>query len=228
MRPLVKICGLSTPETLEAAVGCGADMVGFVFFAPSPRHIDLVTARELGQRTGARAARVALTVDADDAYLDAIVAALAPQILQLHGRESVERVRHIRARFGLPVMKAVAAETANDLRGVASYEPVVDYILFDAPAPKEATRPGGLGRAFDWSVLQGLDLAVPFLLSGGLDPENVARALAVTKPQGVDVSSGVESAPGIKDIARIQAFVAAVRAAGEAHPPISTPIASRP
>jgi len=226
MRPLVKICGLSTPETLEAALGCGADMVGFVFFAPSPRHLDLLTARALAERAGTRAARVALTVDADDAYLDAIVAALGPQILQLHGKESVERVRHIRSRFGLPVMKAIAVETADDLRAVPAYAAAVDYILFDARAPKDATRPGGLGRAFDWTILRGLDLDVPFLLSGGLDPDNVARAIAVTRPYGVDVSSGVESAPGIKDIAKIRAFVAAARAAGDADTS-STPIASR-
>jgi len=226
MRPLVKICGLSTPETLEAALGCGADMVGFVFFAPSPRHIELPAARTLAALTGTRAQRVALTVNADDAYLDAIVEALHPQVLQLHGKESVERVRRIRTRFGLPVMKAVPVETADDLRAASTYAPAVDYILFDARAPKDATRPGGLGRAFDWTILGGLDLAVPFLLSGGLDPDNVGRAIALTRPYGVDVSSGVESAPGIKDIAKIRAFVAAARAAGEADTP-STPIASR-
>lgn len=231
MRPLVKICGLSTPETLAAALDAGADMVGFVFFAPSPRHLDLPTARTLAQLAGTRAAKVALTVDADDAYLDAIVDALRPQILQLHGKESAERIRQIRTRFGLPVMKAVPVETADDLGAVKVYAPAVDYILFDARAPKEATRPGGLGRTFDWTILRGLDLGVPFLLSGGLDPDNVARAIAVTRPYGVDVSSGVESAPGVKDIAKIRAFVAAARAAGDGAADLSTPtstsIASR-
>ncbi len=232
MRPLVKICGLSTPETLGAALDCGADMVGFVFFAPSPRHLDLATARALAQLAGARATRVALTVDADDGYLDAIVDALGPQMLQLHGQESVERVRQIRTRFGLPVMKAIPVETADDLAPVSAYAPVVDYILFDARAPKEATRPGGLGRSFDWTILRGLDLGVPFLLSGGLDPDNVARAIAITRPHGVDVSSGVESAPGVKDIAKIRAFIAAARAGGDSDldlspTPTSTSIASR-
>ncbi|MDR3465422.1 MAG: phosphoribosylanthranilate isomerase [Xanthobacteraceae bacterium] len=227
--PLVKICGLSTPDTLDAALGAGADMVGFVFFEPSPRHIGLATARELSRSTGDRAARVALTVDADDAYLAAIVEALRPQVLQLHGRESAARVRDIKARFGLPVMKAIAIETADDLAHVAAYVADVDYILFDARAPKDATRPGGLGRPFDWTILRGLTLPVPFLLSGGLDPDNVARAIAVTRPYGVDVSSGVERAPGVKDIARIRAFVAAAHAASDdaALTPPSTPIASR-
>jgi phosphoribosylanthranilate isomerase len=227
--PLVKICGLSTRDTLDAALGAGADMVGFVFFEPSPRHIGLATARELSRSAGDRAARVALTVDADDVYLAAIVDALRPQILQLHGRESVARVRDIKARFGLPVMKAIAIETADDLAHVAAYIADVDYILFDARAPKDATRPGGLGRPFDWTILRGLNLPVPFLLSGGLDPDNVARAIAITRPHGVDVSSGVERAPGVKDIARIRAFVAAARAAGDdaALTPPSTPITSR-
>jgi len=227
IRPLVKICGLSTRETLDAALGAGADMVGFVFFAPSPRHIDLTAARELGRQAEGRASKVALTVDADDATLAGIVAALAPAILQLHGRESPARVRDIKRTFGLPVMKAVAVETADDLRGVANYSTVADYILFDARAPKDATRPGGLGRAFDWQILHGLDLPVPFLLSGGLDADNVARAIDITRPHGVDVSSGVEREPGIKDAAKIHAFVAAAHAAGATSPPTSrNPIAS--
>jgi phosphoribosylanthranilate isomerase len=228
MRPLVKICGLSTRETLDAALGCGVDMVGFVFFAPSPRHIDLPTARDLGQAVGNRALRIALTVDADDAYLADIVAALRPGMLQLHGHESVERVHAIKRTFGLPVIKAIPIAIADDLRAVPPYAGAADLILFDARAPKDATRPGGLGRAFDWHLLQGLDLPMPFLLSGGLDPDNVGRAIEVTHPHGVDVSSGVESAPGVKDVARIRAFVAAARAAGTATAPsqTSTPIAS--
>jgi phosphoribosylanthranilate isomerase len=228
MHPLVKICGLSTRETLDAALGAGADMVGFVFFEPSPRHLELAAARELGRIADGRAVKVALTVDADDARLAGIVDALAPQILQLHGRETVARVRDIKLRFGLPVMKAVAIETAADLGAVADFAKASDYILFDARAPKEATRPGGLGRAFDWQILRGLDLPVPFLLSGGLDADNVARAIAITRPHGVDVSSGVESAPGVKDVEKIRAFVAAARSAGAgaAPTPSSTSIAS--
>ncbi len=228
MHPLVKICGLSTRETLDAALDAGADMVGFVFFEPSPRHLELAAARELGRIADGRAVKVALTVDADDARLAGIIEALAPRILQLHGRETVARVRDIRRRFGLPVMKAVAIETAADLGGVADYATAADYILFDARAPKEATRPGGLGRAFDWQILHGLDLPVPFLLSGGLDADNVARAIAITRPHGVDVSSGVECAPGVKDVEKIRAFVAAARAAGAGTVPTpsSTSIAS--
>ena len=229
-RPLIKICGLSTRETLDAALGCGAEMVGFVFFEPSPRHLDFETARALGEIPGGRALKVALTVDADDTYLAGIVAALQPQMLQLHGRESVERVRAIKQAFGLPVMKAIPIETADDLRAVPPYAAAADFILFDARAPKDATRPGGLGRTFDWHLLEGLNLPAPFLLSGGLDPDNVTRAIEITRPYGVDVSSGVESAPGVKDVGKIRAFVAAARAAA-AHPTApsqtSTPIASR-
>lgn len=226
MRPLVKICGLSTRETLAAALDAGAEMVGFVFFEPSPRHLGYDDARMLAQATGARATKVALTVDADDARFAAIMDALAPQVLQLHGHETPARVRTIKDRFGVPVMKALPVETADDLARVDVYAGVADYILFDARAPKDATRPGGLGRPFDWTLLRDLKLPVPFLLSGGLDPDNVARAIAITQPHGVDVSSGVESAPGIKDIAKIRAFIAAARAAGgEAGTP-TPPIAS--
>lgn len=226
MRPLVKICGLSTRETLAAALDAGAEMVGFVFFEPSPRHLGYDDARALAQATGERATKVALTVDADDARFAAIMDALAPQILQLHGHETPARVRAIKDRFGVPVMKALPVETADDLARVDGYAGVADYILFDARAPKEATRPGGLGRPFDWTLLRDLKLPVPFLLSGGLDPDNVARAVAITQPHGVDVSSGVESAPGIKDIAKIRAFIAAAHAAGgEAGTP-TPPIAS--
>jgi len=224
IRPLVKICGLSTRDTLDAALACGADMVGFVFFEPSPRHIDLATASALGDLAEGRALKVALTVDADDDRLAAIIDALDPQILQLHGRESVARVHAIKQSFGLPVMKAVAVKTAEDLKAVADYATVADTILFDAPAPRDATRPGGLGKVFDWRLLRDLALPVPFLLSGGLHANNVAEALRVTGAAGVDVSSGVERAPGIKDAIKIRAFVAAARANGEATLAPSRPI----
>jgi phosphoribosylanthranilate isomerase len=213
MSLIVKICGLSTPETLDVAVDAGADMVGFVFFAPSPRHLGLDTARALGKHVGRRAVKAALTVDADDATLADIVEALQPDILQLHGRETVARLRDIKQKFGLKVMKALAVETAADLASLPLYAAAADRILFDARAPKEATRPGGLGAVFDWHVLKNLDLELPFMVSGGLNAGNVAEAVRVTRAGGVDVSSGVERAPGIKDPEMIRAFIRAARAA---------------
>src|SRR5229473_6231728 len=154
MSLIVKICGLSTPETLDVALDTGADMVGFVFFPPSPRHLGLEIGRELGRQVKGRAVKVALTVDADDATLANIVEALQPDILQLHGKETVARLRDIKQTFGLPVMKAMAVETAADLASLPGYAAVADRILFDARAPKDATRPGGLGAVFDWHVLE--------------------------------------------------------------------------
>jgi phosphoribosylanthranilate isomerase len=215
MSLIVKICGLSTRETLEAALHAGADMVGFVFFPRSPRHLSLEQARELGRQANGRAVKVALSVDADDATLANIVDALQPDILQLHGRESVARVRDIKQKFGLRVMKALAIETPDDLAALPGYATVADHILFDARAPKHATRPGGLGAPFDWRVLENLDLERPFMVSGGLHVANVAEALRVTRAGGIDVSSGVESAPGLKDPDMIRAFVRAARAAEE-------------
>jgi phosphoribosylanthranilate isomerase len=212
MSLLVKICGLSTRETLDAALAAGADMTGFVFFPASPRHISLEKARELGKQAKGRAGKVALVVDADDATLENIVDALQPDILQLHGKESVARLRDIRQKFGLPVMKALAIETAADLVMLPGYAAVADRILFDARAPKHATRPGGLGATFDWHVLEHPGFDLPFMLSGGLDPGNVAEALRITRAGGVDVSSGVETAPGIKDPDMIRAFIRAARA----------------
>jgi phosphoribosylanthranilate isomerase len=215
MSLIVKICGLSTPETLDAALDAGADMVGFVFFPPSPRHLGLELARDLGQRVKGRATKVALTVDADDATLADIVKALQPDILQLHGSEAPARLRDIKQKFGLQVMKAIAVETSADLAPLAGYAAVADRILFDARAPREATRPGGLGTVFDWHVLQRLDLKLPFMVSGGLDAGNVADAVRVTRAGGVDVSSGVERAPGDKDPGMIRDFIRAARASEE-------------
>lgn len=210
----VKICGLSTPETLDAALVAGADMVGFVFFPPSPRHVSLDMAERLG-RQAKKAVKVALSVDADDALLANSIEALRPQILQLHGKESVARIRDIKQKFGLPVMKAIAVETKADLAALPGYVAVCDRILFDAKPPKDATRPGGLGAAFDWHLLEGLDLKLPFMVSGGLNAENVAEAVRITRAGGVDISSGVESAPGIKDPDMIRAFIRAARATEE-------------
>ncbi len=212
MSLIVKICGLSTRETLDVALDAGADMVGFVFFPPSPRHLSLETARDLGRQARGRAVKVALTVDADDVTLGNIVETLQPDILQLHGRETVARLRDIRQTFGLQVMKAIAVETAADLAPLPGYATIADRILFDARAPSGATRPGGLGAVFDWHVLENLDLKLPFMVSGGLNAENVAQAIRVTRAGGVDVSSGVERAPGVKDPELIRAFIRAARA----------------
>ncbi len=216
---LVKICGLSTVQTLDVALDAGADLVGFVFFPPSPRNLDMGTARALGRRVAGRAGKVALAVDPDDALLDAIVEALGPDMLQLHGGEPPERVSAVKSRFGLPVIKALPVAAAADLAAVPAYAGVADRLLFDARAPRDASRPGGLGQPFDWRLLERLDAAVPFMLSGGLDPDNVATALAVTRAQAVDVSSGVERAPGIKDPEKIRAFIRAARAAAPAVSP---------
>jgi phosphoribosylanthranilate isomerase len=215
MSLLVKICGLSTRETLDVALGSGADMVGFVFFSPSPRHITLETARDLGKQAHGRAVKVALTVDADDATLGNIVETLQPDILQLHGKETTARLRDIKAKFGLQVMKVLSVETAADLAPLAGYAAVADRILFDARAPKEATRPGGLGAVFDWHLLENLDLKLPFMVSGGLNVGNVTEAVRVTRAGGVDVSSGVERSPGVKDPDMIRDFIRAARATEE-------------
>ncbi|MVT53888.1 phosphoribosylanthranilate isomerase [Bradyrhizobium yuanmingense] len=215
MSLLVKICGLSTRETLETALEAGADMVGFVFFPPSPRHLSLELGRDLGRQVKRRALKVALTVDADDATLDNIMDALSPDIFQLHGGESVARLRDIKQRFGRPVMKAVPVATAADLAVLPGYAAVADRILFDARAPKDATRPGGLGEPFDWHLLEKLDLKLPYMVSGGLHADNLAEALRVTRAGGVDVSSGVESAPGVKDADMIKAFIRAARGTQE-------------
>lgn len=215
MSLLVKICGLSTRETLETALDAGADMVGFVFFPPSPRHVSLETGRDLGRQAKRRALTVALTVDADDATLGNIMDALSPDIFQLHGKESVARLRDIKQKFGRPVMKAVPVATSADLAMLPGYAAVADRILFDARAPKDATRPGGLGAPFDWHLLENLDLKLPYMVSGGLHADNVAEALRVTGAGGADVSSGVESAPGVKDPELIKAFIRAARATQE-------------
>ena len=200
---------------LDAALDAGADMVGFVFFPPSPRHVAFDAALTLGQRVRGRAQKVALSVDADDALLDHIVETLHPDMMQLHGKEPPARVAAIRQRLRLPVMKAIAVAAKGDLGIVGEYAPVADYLLFDARAPREATRPGGLGKSFDWRLLEDLDRGVPFMLSGGLDPSNVAEALRITQAPGVDVSSGVERAPGEKDTDKIRAFIRAAREAAE-------------
>ncbi len=209
----VKICGLKTPEAVEVALESGADLVGFVFFAPSPRNLGLAMARTLGERVGDRAGKVALTVDANDETLREIVAALKPDMLQLHGSETPDRVVTVRTRFGLPVVKALPIAERADLSPIRLFANVADWLLFDARAPQDATRPGGLGKPFDWTLLRGVNPGIPFMLSGGLDAGNVAEAVRITRAGGVDVSSGVERSPGEKDLDKIRAFIRAARAA---------------
>ena len=181
MSVLIKICGLRTLDAVEVALGAGADMVGFVFFTPSPRNVGYEAARVLGARVRGRAQKVALSVDASDEQLAASIEALAPDLLQLHGHETPERVVMVRARFGLPVMKALPIAARADLSPIRLYDKVADRLIFDARAPREATRPGGLGKPFDWRLLENVNSDVPFMLSGGLDPNNVAEALRITR-----------------------------------------------
>jgi phosphoribosylanthranilate isomerase len=216
----VKICGLKTPEALEVALESGADLTGFVFFPPSPRNIGLEAAKVLGAQVKGRAGKVALTVDANDDTLRAIIDALKPDMLQLHGKETPERVATVRARFGLPVMKALPISERSDLSPIREFANVADRLLFDARPPQDATRPGGLGRTFDWTLLQGIDPKINFMLSGGLDASNVTQALAITNAPGVDVSSGVERAPGEKDLDKIREFIRAARAAERSAKPL--------
>jgi phosphoribosylanthranilate isomerase len=217
MSLIVKICGLSTPETLDAALDAGADMVGFVFFPPSPRHLRFDVARALGERVRGRAQKVALTVDANEEFLQSVVEALRPDLLQAHGAESTAQIAAIRREFGLPVMKALPIAVKDDLGRISAYAGVADRLLFDARAPREATRPGGLGNTFDWRLLEKVQADVPFMLSGGLDARNVGEALRITRASAIDVSSGVERSPGVKDIDKIIAFIRAARAAAAQH-----------
>ena len=215
MSVIVKICGLATQAGLDAALACGADMAGFVFFDKSPRHVSLELAAFLNRQAGCRTCKVLVTVDADDALLAAAIKALGPGLLQLHGSETPERVAAIRARFGLPVMKAIGIFEPADLALVPVFDGAADFLLFDAKPPRDAGWRGGSGTSFDWSLLGGIETKRPWLLGGGLNATNAADALAQTGAPGVDVSSGVENAPGVKDEAKIAAFIAAVRGAAE-------------
>lgn len=208
----VKICGLSTQEGLQAVADTGAAYVGFVFFPKSPRNVSIEQARELALATPVGLAKVALVVDADNAFLDAITDAVPLDMLQLHGHESPERVLEIKARYGLPVMKAVGISDASDVPNIDLYNAVADQILIDAKPPKSATLPGGNGLSFDWTLIAKRRWPKPWMLAGGLTPDNVAEAIALTGATQVDVSSGVEAGVGIKDNAKIVAFVAAALA----------------
>ncbi|MEC9103910.1 MAG: phosphoribosylanthranilate isomerase [Pseudomonadota bacterium] len=208
----VKICGLSRPEDVAAAADAGAVYGGFVFFPKSPRNVSIDVARDLAGAAPVGLAKVALVVNADDALIDAITGAVPLDMLQLHGKESPERVAELRARTGLPVMKAVGIAGPEDLDQIAIYEQVADQILIDAKPPKGADLPGGNGLAFDWRLLQGRKYWTrPWMLAGGLTPDNVAEAVRLTGARQVDVSSGVESAPGVKDLDRIGDFVRAAQ-----------------
>lgn len=208
----VKICGLSRPEHVAAAVEAGAKYIGFVFFPKSPRNVSLQTARDLALDVPPGVAKVALVVTPDDAFLDALTAEVPIDILQLHGSESPARVSEIKARYGLPVMKAVGVADAGDLAALDAYAAVADQILVDTKPPKGSALPGGNGAAFDWTLIAGRRWPVPWMLAGGLTPENVAEAVRVTGTRQVDLSSAVETAPGQKDSGLIRGFLAATKA----------------
>jgi len=213
----IKICGLKTPQAVDAALAGGATHVGFIFFPKSPRNLAPAEAGRLRAAASGHALAVAVSVDAGDDALDAIVAGMAPDMLQLHGSETPERVAAVRARFRLPVMKAISVREAADLAALAAYRGVADRLLLDAKPPKGAELPGGNGIAFDWRLLQALEPGTDYLLSGGINAGNVAEALAVAAPPGLDISSGVESAPGVKDVGLIAEFFRAARRAESRH-----------
>lgn len=215
MKRDIKICGLKTAEAVERAVSRGATHIGFIFFPKSPRNIEPDIAGKLADPVRGRAKVVAVTVDADNDDLDEIVDLLKPDILQLHGHETPERVLEVRALYGLPVMKALSIRDAADLDRVDSYTGIVDRFLFDAKPPASSELPGGNGVSFDWSVLRDLDGAEGYMLSGGLNRDNVAEAMMVAGSGGIDISSGVESAPGVKDPAMIDEFFDAINTAVE-------------
>jgi len=207
----VKICGINSVESADAAVRAGADFAGLVFHPKSPRALNLEQARALSGRMKGRTRIVALMVDPDDASLKSAIAAAKPDFIQLHGNESVARVGEIKSMTSLPVIKAIAVAESADLSKASAFEAVADMLLFDAKAPANATREGGHGAAFDWQLLRGRTFSRPWLLAGGLNAENVARAISVSGAPGVDVSSGVETAPGQKSAEMIRAFVEGVR-----------------
>jgi phosphoribosylanthranilate isomerase len=211
----VKICGIKDLAAMDAALNARADLVGLVFFPSSPRAVTPAEAVKLAEKARGRALVTALLIDADDALVQEIVSQIKPDLLQLHGAETPERVSEIRARFGIPVMKAIAVGSMEDLRAVSDFEAVADRILFDAKPPKNADRTGGHGRAFDWNLLTGRSNKKPVMLSGGLTPENVAEAIRIVRPDAVDVSSGVERMLGEKDPEKIKTFVANARAAAK-------------
>jgi phosphoribosylanthranilate isomerase len=212
----IKICGLSTPEAVDRVADLNADMAGFIFFEKSPRHVAIDTAASLAERARRRGLiTVAVTVDMDDAGLDDIITRMKPDWLQLHGSESPERAAELKGRYGLPVMKAFAIREAADLQRIAPYQGIADRFLFDAKPPKGSDLPGGNGVSFDWQLLATLDGTASYMLSGGLTKDNIGEALSISGATMVDVSSGVESAPGVKDLDMMDAFVRAVQGCGQ-------------
>jgi phosphoribosylanthranilate isomerase len=211
----IKICGLKTDAAVAAALSGGASHVGFIFFPKSPRNIDAAEAGRLRRAARGKARAVAVTVNATDEALDEIVAKMQPDMLQFHGSETPARVAEVKARYKLPAIKALAISEAADLERIAPFVGIADRFLFDAKPPKDATLPGGNGVAFDWRILAGLDAAIDYMLSGGLNAANIGEALRLANPRGIDISSGVESAPGVKDEALIEQFFRAVAAAND-------------
>jgi phosphoribosylanthranilate isomerase len=209
----IKICGLKTDEAMAAALAGGASHVGFIFFAKSPRYVEPAQAGRLRQAAIGKAKAVAVTVDADDAFLDEIVDKMRPDMLQLHGAETPARVAEVKARYGLPVVKVFSVSEAADLDRIKPFIGIADRFMFDAKPPKGSQLPGGNGVAFDWRILAGLDAGLDYMLSGGLNAANIGDALRSANPPAIDISSGVESAPGVKDPALIEQFFRAVRTA---------------
>jgi phosphoribosylanthranilate isomerase len=212
MRLDIKICGLKTPEAVDHAVALGATHIGFIFFGKSPRHIEPSDAGALADRARGRAKIVSVSVDADNDELDEIMAMIRPDILQLHGRESPDQVLTVKAVTGLPVWKALSISEASDLERIDDYDGIANRFLFDAKRPKNSELPGGNGVSFDWTLLKGLSERVDYMLSGGLTKDNIGDALRIARPMGIDLSSGVESSPGVKNLKMMDEFFAAVRA----------------
>ena len=206
-----KICGLSTPETVRAAVDGGASHIGLNFFPKSPRYVELEPAAMLAPPARARGVKiVAVTVDPDDVFLDRLMASLKPDLVQLHGKETPARARQVAERTGVGVIKALSVSDASDVAAAGAFEPVVEHLMFDAKPPKDSELPGGTGARFDWTIMAGRRFQRPWLLAGGLDPWNVGEAIRLSGAPLVDVSSGVERGPGLKDPALIKAFLDAV------------------
>ncbi|MDO5756729.1 MAG: phosphoribosylanthranilate isomerase [Rhodobacterales bacterium] len=207
----IKMCGLTQPAEVAAAAAAGADYIGFVFFPRSPRNVSPSAAAALAREAAPGLIKVALTVDADDAQMDTLMAAVPLDMLQLHGRETPARVAQIRARYGLPVMKAIGIAMREDLAGIEQYAAVADQLLIDAKPPKGAALPGGNALSFDWSLIAGRTWSLPWMLAGGLTPRNAAEAVRRTGAAQLDVSSGIESTPGVKDVDLMRAFAEAAR-----------------
>jgi phosphoribosylanthranilate isomerase len=206
----VKICGITDEEAMDVAIEAEADYVGLVFYPPSPRAVTPERAAELVEFTPGEITKVGLFVDPDDSWLETVLTQVRLDLLQLHGNETPERIEAIRLEYGIPVMKVISIASADDLAAAEPFLAVTDRLLFDAKPPKGATLPGGNATSFDWTILQGRKWGVPWMLAGGLTPANVAEAIRISGAVAVDVSSGVESAPGVKDAEKIRAFIDAV------------------